>query len=248
MQDISLTLERATSKNAARTAGKTGRLNEKSKAWHSDGTHPEQTPYPCSAMAEEGWSVMDEQMENTQFQQWIRDMEYPQKIGLTSVEKVPYDPEPICDDLGIRPNRFYSYWRGIEKGKVVRVSPSVTRLCLSLLARHRTLKHIKGISDRNPDLVQMMKSIADCLDMPKLEARPRRREPELPPEIQRQADDLRSQAVELRREAQRAATQAIRDDRRERAVELETQALQIEKDARKAVVKDGDDDFLDGLD
>lgn len=202
--------------------------------------------------------ITSERMTSPEFQQWVSDMGYPSKVGLTSVEKVPYDPTPICDDLGIRANRFYAYWRGIEKGKVVRVSPSVTRLCYALLARRRTITLLASIRAGNPQMAGIVDQILAHMETPRFRTQPRRKAVEIDDSSRREAESLREQAVQLRRQAQTAPTGSVRDLYRSMAVTLENQALKVERDAQEAARRasedpaqsdDGDDfDILGDLD
>ena len=175
---------------------------------------------------------MNEQMTTAQFRQWLKDMEYETKPEMSWLDKVPYDPKPVCNDLGIRQNRFYAYWRGVEKGKPVRLSPTVTRLCRHLLACHRTQKAIKAfreIHHDNETVLNILTEIHETLKIPPLESGPRRglKSP-LTEEERQEVSRLRERAVQLRRAATATTTAASKDELRRQAKELEDKAAGIE--------------------
>jgi hypothetical protein len=82
-----------------------------------------------------------DKMTCAKFQRWVADMGYPRRDegphAANFDYKMPYDPAPIAEDLGVRETQIYTYWRGYEKGKPVHVSAPVTKLCMALLDLRR---------------------------------------------------------------------------------------------------------------
>jgi hypothetical protein len=173
-----------------------------------------------------------EYMTSDEFRSWVIDMGYPKKPGMTSVDRIPYKPEPICRDLGIQINRFYSYWRGVEKGKVVTINPSLTRLCMCLLARRRAAALMDGLVRSHPECGDMIRQIAASLVMPSVTGGGHvRRVVTLDARAQAEVNALRERATLLRRTAVAAATGETRRRLRLDAEELEERALKIEEGA-----------------
>lgn len=173
-----------------------------------------------------------EYMTSDEFRAWVSDMGYPKKPGMTSVDKIPYKPDPICRDLGIQLNRFYSYWRGVEKGKVVTINPSLTRLCMCLLARRRAAALMDDLVRAHPECGVMIRQIAASLVMPSPPGGGVvRRVVALDARAQAEVNALRERATLLRRTAIAASSGETRRRIRMDAEELEARALKIEEGA-----------------
>ena len=170
-------------------------------------------------------------MTSEEFRAWVSDMKYPQKQGMVSVDKIPYRAEPICRDLGIQVNRFYAYWRGIEKGKVVTINPSLTRLCMCLLARRRAAWLMDDLVRAHPECGDMIRQIAASLVMPAITGGAIRRAVTLDPKLAEEVKELRESAALLRRSAHVMPNAETRNRLRRDAEELEARALEIEDKA-----------------
>lgn len=175
---------------------------------------------------------MREYMTSDEFRSWVADMGYPKKAGMTSVDRIPYKPDPICRDLGIQLNQFYSYWRGTEKGRVVTIKPSVTRLCMCLLARRRAAALMDDLVRAHPDCGDMIRQIAASLVMPSVSGGGSvRRVVALDARAQAEVTSLRKRAIILRQAARIAATGESRAMLRRDAEALEAKAFAIEEGA-----------------
>ena len=76
-----------------------------------------------------------ERWSHIQFQQWVKAMGYPLRPEDSVYETLPYEPKPIAQDLGIKSNRVYVYWRGYDKkpGVVCDLPATTTLLCKAAL-------------------------------------------------------------------------------------------------------------------
>lgn len=80
-----------------------------------------------------------ERWTHVQFQQWVKAMGYPRRTVDSVYETLPYEPKPIAQDLGIKTNRVYVYWRGYDKKPDVacELPATTTLLCKALLVLKR---------------------------------------------------------------------------------------------------------------
>lgn len=163
-----------------------------------------------------------ESMTPEEFRSWVADMGYPKKKGMTSVDRIPYRSEPICRDLGIQPNRFFAYWRGTEKHKPITINPTLTKLCMCLLARRRAAALMDNLVRQHPECGDMIRQIAASLVLPK---------------VHLGIADLRERAALLHRSAAAVTSEEARRLLRQEADELELRALAMEQ--KKSVTPSG---------
>lgn len=208
------------------------------RARRDDNSNPPRPPPPRTsrkstvreAVETDRGPTVREYMTSDEFRSWVSDMGYPKKQGMTSVDRIPYKPDPICRDLGIQLNQFYSYWRGTEKGRVVTIKPSVTRLCMCLLARRRAAALMDDLVRAHPECGVMIRQIVASLVMPSVTGGGTvRRVVALDARAQAEVNALRERATLLRRTAIAASSGETRRRIRMDAEELEARALKIEE-------------------